>query len=81
MPDPRSESLKRRMDGLPRCTHWLGHKFEGRYSEKPGKHPITDELFWLGHTVGRELVAASIERTYERDICVRCGVTVERTNV
>ncbi len=63
---------------IPKCTHWLGHKFEGRYSEKPGKRPTVDELFWVGWSRQEQMIAASIDRTYERDICVRCGFAVEK---
>lgn len=63
---------------VPKCTSWLGHKFVARYSTKP--HVMTpaqiDQMFWLG-SEDRRRMTRPIE-TYERDICVRCGCTLER---
>lgn len=66
------------MTDIPKCTHWLGHKFEGRYSKTPARQATENELFWS--SVFDQLAIAETHRavTYERDICVRCGVTVEK---
>lgn len=59
----------------PKCTSWLGHKFEGRYS-------LGDPIAIRARIAEAEALAMVLEaskpKTYERDICVRCGVTVEK---
>lgn len=60
------------------CTSWLGHKFEGRYS-----YTVPQEQKF-GHFEGtpsayEKMVRATHDKIYERDICVRCGATVEKT--
>lgn len=61
------------MGEIPKCTSWLGHKFSPRYSKGPS-------IFGGKYTGGNADVIAEKYRpvTYERDICVRCGVTIER---
>ena len=63
------------MSTVPKCTSWRGHKFEGRYDKGPvaGNYNVTG---------GSERhVEAMAERmrsiSYVRDICVRCGHTIE----
>jgi hypothetical protein len=63
---------------LPKCTHRLGHKFEGRYSVRPGKMPSSEELFWTGYSTSTQLIKAAVVKTYERDVCVRCGHVIEK---
>jgi hypothetical protein len=60
----------------PKCTSWLGHKFEARFDigAKVGG-PVEYEgsaLFVL------ELEKLKQSRTYVHDICVRCGHVVQR---
>jgi hypothetical protein len=62
---------------IPKCTSIWGHKFVARYSSAPGRRLSQDELFWLPYTQRSEVIAAGIKRTYEHDICVRCGHVVE----
>lgn len=68
------------MPDLPRCTSWRGHKFEPRYSL--GLPPslaadVLDQFPYISLDAERNLTKAP--KTYERDICVRCGATVEKT--
>jgi hypothetical protein len=58
---------------VPKCTSWLGHKFEGRYSEFM---PNDRELEFQRGSV--DLVRAFKTIKYECDICVRCGHVIER---
>ena len=66
------------MSGVPNCTSMRGHKFEGRYDEKPTGQggsfqggPV-EAIYAL-----RELTICKI---YVRDVCVRCGHTIERNS-
>jgi len=64
------------MTPIPKCTSWRGHKFEGRFSERPAGRIKFDwgwDPYWMTEVMKEHRVV-----TYERDICVRCGVTVER---
>lgn len=57
---------------VPKCTSWRGHKFEGRYSKAFPK-----EKFEMDG--GSILALEALKNvTYERDICIRCGHTIER---
>lgn len=59
---------------ITKCSHWLGHRFEARYSY--GAPTIAN---FKGDPIGvLELIERSKVRTYERDICIHCGVTIER---
>jgi hypothetical protein len=60
-----------------RCQNsWFGsHQFEPRYDKEPSN------AMSLGSIKARDvemLDAMVTKRTYVRDICVRCGNTVER---
>lgn len=62
-----------------KCTSWLGHKFEARYSDVPRKEELSETVAALNGLTGyqaglvlRELKAAR----YEHDICVRCGLVI-----
>ena len=68
------------MSELPRCTSWLGHKFEGRYSSKGPPEGYDLKLTAKASTQAAKeaLELLTSVKTYERDICVRCGVTVEK---
>lgn len=64
----------------PREGKWFGGcRFEGRYDTQPTRKIGGDELFWSGgwETQAR-LVQSQRKMTYVRDVCVRCGKTVER---
>ncbi len=64
------------MTDHPKCARW-GHRFEARYSKGPAVVPPGTPL-----SIVVDSLADIYERfrpvTYERDICVRCGVTVEK---
>ena len=62
---------------IPKCTSWLGHKFEARYSYNwpDGRYEAT--LSGAPRDV-EVMVRAQQDKTYERDICVRCGHVIER---
>lgn len=55
--------------------HPFGHKFDGRYDQEPSK--LLDGAKFEGPDL-HEVVAAFRKRTYVRDVCVRCGETIER---
>ena len=61
----------------PRCTSWLGHKFEARFDVS---NPALEKL--IGSIASIEIrdttIHAMQSRTYVGDICVRCGATVHR---
>lgn len=57
-----------------KCTSWLGHKFEARYTLTP---PEPQRLNGTNGGVAR-YIASMTKRTYERDICVRCGMVVPK---
>jgi hypothetical protein len=58
-----------------KCTSWFGHKFESRYSSEPSR-----ALAGLSaeNVSSEDMVNLLTKKTYERDICVRCGATVEK---
>lgn len=62
---------------VPKCTSWRGHKFEARYSTQPMNllPRQMDELFWLGYDDRKRLTQP--KRTYECDVCIRCGHVVQ----
>lgn len=54
-----------------------GHRFEGRYDVKPGAS--LDNLDFSGSSVLLEKLLKGFQiRTYVRDVCTRCGKTMER---
>lgn len=61
----------------PKCTSWLGHKFEARYSTEPPAEDVLAGLEGNAALVVNELLKTMSKRTYEADICVRCGFVVE----
>jgi hypothetical protein len=52
-----------------------GHRFEARYDVAPG------DLDAHGVSLAglERLVQSAMKRTYVRDVCVRCGKTIERS--
>ena len=63
---------------MTKCTSWLGHRFEPRYSTTPKNLLPKDmgELFWLDWRDRERLTQPT--RTYECDVCVRCGHVVQQ---
>ena len=58
--------------GPERCETG-GHRYQARYDELP--NPCRMDLSGIDCADARELV---IVRRYVRDVCVRCGKTIER---
>ena len=58
-----------------KCTSWLGHKFQGRYSctETGGSTDFEGSVFSV-----MKAIEASKDRTrtYHCDVCVRCGLVI-----
>lgn len=76
--DPLTPTFKGKGDEMtmiPKCTSWLGHRFEGRFSSK-----VPDN--WGGSSFDgtasgyAKMADAVRENTYECDVCVRCGHVV-----
>lgn len=66
------------MARAPRCTAWTGaHHFEARFdSEMPvGFNSSGYKGSGLAYL---EMLKLMRKNTYVRDVCVKCGVTVER---
>lgn len=61
---------------VPKCTSWLGHRYEARYSKTPstGWPKFNAE----GKGMAELILDATRTVTYERDICIRCGHTIEK---
>lgn len=56
-----------------RCSEGV-HKFEARFDEVPtGAHPERIPLVY-----SEEIRRLMLRNVYVRDVCVRCGQTVER---
>jgi hypothetical protein len=65
---------------MKRCKGIFGtHKFEARFD----RHPVEMRLDSV-ETHGREgldaLEALTVQKIYVRDICIRCGQTIERNS-
>jgi hypothetical protein len=65
------------MSDVPKCTSWRGHRFEGRYSSEPAGEGWP-KMNAHGKAAIDGWVRLTTIMTYERDICVRCGATVEK---
>ena len=62
------------MADCPRAGEWHGCKFEPRYDiGPPAGHFKTESADNLP-----AVIAACKPKTYVRDVCVRCGRTIER---
>jgi len=64
----------------PKCTSMWGHKFEPRYSTT-GAAPVSiDDLGVqsISELSLHELTKLKQAKTYEGDVCVRCGCVVNR---
>lgn len=62
-----------------------GHRFEPRY-DKRLKANSRDDWFWTTTTTTGPISAEMIEAakdsiTYVHDVCVRCGMTIERARL
>lgn len=59
----------------PKCTSWLGHKFQARYSTT---NPALLKLIERSSEVELHPYAMTKmrEERYECDVCVRCGTVV-----
>lgn len=66
------------MNSIPKCTSWRGHKFVARYSIGGARRLTSDELLWIPVLDRVDAMEATRTKTYERDICVRCGHVIER---
>lgn len=67
----------RDVSGIQKCTSRFGHKFQGRYSSGPAALPPDLKVSVLVDSLAG-IYSQFRPVTYERDICVRCGVTVEK---
>ena len=59
----------------PRAGYWLGCKFEPRYDKS---EPRWEGNFTYTGFSGAERLDQLRQITYVRDVCVRCGSTIER---
>lgn len=66
------------MTAIPKCTSWLGHRFEGRYSSEPLQYDGDRKIDVQGVHAIEAIQRINSTVTYERDICVRCGATIEK---
>ncbi len=66
------------MNAVPKCLSRWGHKFEGRYSTGSAVLPDDLKVSLLVDSL-TSIYSQFRPITYERDICVRCGATVEKT--
>jgi hypothetical protein len=64
-------------DRVPKCTSWRGHRFEARYDDYGGLDGFA-ELKGSDTTVIAMMNARQKRRVYVRDVCTRCGYTIER---
>lgn len=62
------------MIDCPRVGKWIGGcNFEARHDKIPVK---TEDSFWI---IGTDRLNALAKRIYVRDVCTRCGKTIERS--
>lgn len=57
---------------MQKCNSWFGHKFIARYSTRI---PGSLRSFKVGDP---EFVEVIKDKIYEGDICVRCGVKINK---
>ncbi len=55
---------------MSKCTSWLGHKFEGRWSVIGQKYHFPS---WANVSIN----GPAYQEVYEGDVCVRCGTFVK----
>ena len=63
------------MAETPKCSSWLGHKFEARYSIT---NPALRELIARAAKIDTFYPESMQDKEYVCDICTRCGHVVER---
>jgi len=61
-----------------KCTSWLGHRFEARYSVTNAALSHLIEHATSIESLPNSTIQSMQDRHYERDICVRCGFAVEK---
>lgn len=62
------------MSPCPRAGRWFrGCRFEARYDEVPNSRPVK-----MQESSVEAVRAAFYHRVYVRDVCTRCGATIER---
>ena len=66
------------MTGCPRAGRWIGGcSFEARYDRIPPE-PTVDPVLGFPFYVSTMEIEARTKRIYVRDVCTRCGKTIER---
>lgn len=66
---------------VPKCTSWLGHRFEARYSTVAPPDSISEVMASLdGNTAyaGKLILDGLTSHHYAGDVCTRCGYVVNR---
>ena len=56
---------------------WRGCRFEARYDAPAAEFPAAFEFQGTAASM-RAIVEAKRPKTYIRDVCIRCGKTIER---
>ena len=59
-----------------KCTSWLGHKFQGRYSHTETAGPLSSRGGEASHVIRAIEAAKCRSDTYHCDVCVRCGLVI-----
>lgn len=68
-------------DECKRAGRWIGGcKFEPRYDEGPVERAsvVTAEISRASDEAVRAIMRGNIQQNYVRDVCTRCGKTIER---
>jgi hypothetical protein len=65
----------------PKCTSWLGHRFEARYDSGAAETVSLSDIgvVKMTETAYLELMRLRRGETYIHDICVHCGHVIEPT--
>jgi hypothetical protein len=64
---------------MKRCKGIFGvHRFEGRFDREPKEGIKFTDIEIRGEASRALFEAQTVSKTYVRDICVRCGETIER---
>ncbi len=68
---------------MNKCTSWLGHKFEPRYTftVSPDHELKLGPMRGYGSVSAEDIIRSFQSKTYERDVCVRCGEVIERAAI
>lgn len=62
---------------VPKCTSWRGHKFEARYSLTAAPALTQQETLFGWSFDYAAMLEQKRKKTYECDVCVRCGHVVQ----